>query len=204
VLYPALALGAWGSLAALSSVVVAINLSIIVLLRRPGTVEWAGRTGKKVAQGFRGGQYAEQVGSSVDRTIESFTLARCSCGGEDRRLVTLAAILTVPVWALEYARLTMIIAALGVLAPLPAVVIASALSLTLQMFLPGGSGNVAAIAQIFSGLGVSLATATAAGLLSVATSIWISVPVALAVLAFTTRRGVSGPANGASDRRDDS
>jgi hypothetical protein len=95
-------------------------------------------------------------------------------------------------------------ASLGVAAPLPAVVIASSLALTVQVFLPAGSGNVVAIADIFAGLGVTLATATAAGLLSVATSIWISVPIALLALVLANRPGFNGPSREASDRQDDS
>lgn len=192
-----------GSLVIISSIVILVNLSIIALLRSPAAVQWGGRAGKRAARKLMNGRYAAEVDESVERTMHQFGLARRSCGGEDRRLVLLAAALTVPVWALEFARLTVIFASLGVLAPLPAVVISSSFSLTLQMFLPGGSGNVAAISDVFAGLGVTLATATAAGLLSVATSIWISVPIALAVL-LRTGRGVTGPSREASDQRDDS
>ena len=204
VLYPAMPLKSWAPLAAVSGLVAAVNLALVMVLRRPGIVEWGGEVGNRIARRFRGGRYAGAVEEEVEHAINSFDLARQGALGSDRRLVTVAAALTVPVWVLEFSRLALIMASLGVFAPLPAVVVASSLALTLQVFLPGGSGNVAVITDIFAGLGITLATATAVGLLSVATSIWISVPIALVALAMTGRREVSGPTSGASDRPDGS
>lgn len=203
-LYPAIPLRAWGSLAALSALVAMFNLGIIALLRRPDIVEWGGRVSNRIARRFRGGRYAEEVESEVKKTIGSFDLARQSTWGPDRSLVVLAAVLTVPVWALEFTRLALIFWSLEVFAPLPAVVIASSLALTFQLFLPAGGGSVAVITDILAGVGVTLVAATAAGLLSVATSIWITVPIALVALLLTNRRAVSEPSSGASDQRDDS
>jgi uncharacterized protein (TIRG00374 family) len=204
VLYPAIPLRGWGPLAAVSAIVAVLNITIIALLRRPDIVEWGGKVGERFARRFRGGRYAAEVEEGLKSTVVSFDLARQSTWGPDRRLVLLATALTIPVWGLEFARLTLIMASLGVAAPLPAVVIASSLALTVQVFLPAGSGNVVAIADIFAGLGVTLATATAAGLLSVATSIWISVPIALLALVLANRPGFNGPSREASDRQDDS
>ena len=204
VLYPTIPLRSWAPLAVVSGLVAAVNLALVMVLRRPGIVEWGGEVGNRIARRFRGGRYAGAVEEEVEHAIDSFDMARQGALGSDRRLVTVAAVLTVPVWVLEFSRLALIMASLGVFAPLPAVVVASSLALTLQVFLPGGSGNVAVITDIFAGLGITLATATAVGLLSVATSIWISVPVALVALAMTGRREVSGPTSGASDRPDDS
>lgn len=203
-LYPAFPLRAWGPLAALSALVAMFNLGIIALLRRPDIVEWGGKMSNRIAQRFRGGRYAIEVENEVERTVGSFDLARQSTWGPDRSLVVMAAVLTVPVWALEFARLALIMWSLGVAAPLPAVVIASSLALTFQLFLPAGGGSVAVITDILAGLGVTLAAATAAGVLSVATSIWITVPIALVALLMTNRRAVNGPSSGASDRQGDS
>lgn len=49
---------------------------------------------------------------------------------------------------------------------------------------------MAVVTDLFAGSGVALATATAVGLLSVATSIWISIPMALVVLATSGRRSL--------------
>ncbi len=203
-LYPAIPLRAWGPLAALSTLVAMFNLGIIVLLRRPDIVEWGGRVSNRIARRFRGGRYAGEVESEVEKTVGSFDLARQSTWGPERSLVVIAALLTVPVWALEFARLALIFWSLEVFAPLPAVVIASSLALTFQLFLPAGGGSVAVITDILAGVGVTLAAATAAGLLSVATSIWITVPIALVALLLTGRQRLNGPSSGASDPRDDS
>jgi uncharacterized protein (TIRG00374 family) len=203
VLYPDVPLRAWGPLAVISGLVAAANLALILALRRPDIVQWFGNLSNRVARRFRGGRYAGAVEMEVGRTVDSFDLARQSTWGSDRRLVSMAAALTVPVWALEFSRLALIMASLGVAAPLPAVVVASSLALTFQVFLPGGSGNMVAISDIFAGMGVTLATATAAGLLSVATSIWISVPIALVALALAGRRRITGTSSGASGRRGD-
>lgn len=203
-LYPAIPLRVWGPLAVMSALVAAFNLGIIALLRRPDIVEWGGRVSNRIARRFRGGRYAGEVESEVERTVGSFDLARQSTWGPDRALVIIAAVLTVPIWALEFARLAMIFWSLEVFAPLPAVVIASSLALTFQLFLPAGGGSVAVITDILAGVGVTLSAAAAAGLLSVATSIWIAVPIGLAAFLLTGRRDLNGPSNGASGPRDDS
>lgn len=203
-LYPAIPLRVWGPMAALSALVALFNLGIIVLLRRPDIVEWGGKVSNRIARRFRGGRYAAEVESEVEKTIGSFDLARQSTWGPERSLVVIAAVLTVPIWALEFTRLALIFWSLEVFAPLPAVVIASSLALTFQLFLPAGGGSVAVITDILAGVGVTLAAATAAGLLSVATSIWITVPIALVALLLTNRRAVNEPSSGASDPRDDS
>ncbi|MDW5561656.1 MAG: lysylphosphatidylglycerol synthase transmembrane domain-containing protein [Methanomassiliicoccus sp.] len=204
VLYLSTPTGSWWPLAAVCGLVAGANLAVIVVLRRPDIVEWGGRISNRVARRFRGGRYADEVGEKVERTIDSFDQARRGGRGSDRRWMFLAAALTIPVWALEFSRLALIMAALGVLASLPAVVVASSLAMTFQVFLPGGSGNITVIADIFARTGVTLTTATAAGLLSVATSIWISVPIALVALAVASRRRLNEPASGASGPRDGS
>ncbi|MBI0584790.1 MAG: flippase-like domain-containing protein [Methanomassiliicoccus sp.] len=203
VLFPDEPLRTWAPLAVISGLVAAVNLTLIVVLRRPDIVQWGGGVSNRFARRFRGGRYAGEVEKRVGRTIDSFDLARQHSRTASRSLVLAAAALTVPIWFLEFSRLMLIMAAVGVFPSLPAVVVASALAMTFQVFLPGGSGNVAVISDVFSGMGVALATATAAGLLSVATSIWISVPLALVALLLTGRnlrgRDLSGTPLAASD-----
>jgi uncharacterized protein (TIRG00374 family) len=208
VLFPEVPLRSWAPLAAICAVVAMANLAIIILLRRPNIVEKVGRAGTRFAQRFRGGRYAEKVEERVERTIGSFGLARESSRTTNRSLAIIATMLTVPVWVLEFARFTLIMASLGVFAPLPMIVVATSLSQTLQVFVPGGGGNMAVVADLFAGIGVALATATAVGLLSVATSIWISLPIALIAMVLTGRKALldndlSDLRSGAADRNGD-
>jgi uncharacterized protein (TIRG00374 family) len=207
VLFPDVPLRSWAPLASISAIVALANLAIIVLLRRPDIVRMVGRAGTRFAQGFRGGRYAERVEAKVENTIGTFDLARESSRTGNRYLAIAAALLTVPVWALEFARFALIMASLGVFAPLPMVVVAISLSQTLQVFVPGGGGNMAVVTDLFAGIGVAMATATAVGLLSVATSIWISLPIALVALVLTGRHalleGVTDLPSGAADQSGD-
>jgi uncharacterized protein (TIRG00374 family) len=188
VLFPEVPLRSWTPLAVISAIVALANLVIIILLRRPDIVKKVGRAGTRFAQGFRGGRYAERVEARVENTIGAFDRARGSSRSGHRLLPLAATLLTIPVWGLEFTRFALIMASLGVFAPLPMVVVAISLSQTLQVFVPGGGGNMAVVADLFAGIGVAMATATAVGLLSVATSIWISLPIAIIAMVLTGRR----------------
>ncbi len=207
-LLPDIPLRPWTTLAVVVGLVAAINGALIIVLLRPDVAEKFGRLVIRIARRTER-SWGAKLEAEIGPTVESFNRASLSSRNGNRRLTILAALMTLPIWGLEFGRLTLILAALGTYASLPAVVVASSLAITLQVFLPAGSGNVAAITDVFAAIGISLATATAAGLLSVATSIWISVPVALVVLALSGRSwksyGVESadltePANGAEDR----
>ena len=197
----------WAGLAFVTGLVAAANVAVIIGLSRPGAAAWAGRVARRIT-GRYDEEWARKAEVEIDRTVRSFEGAVLASGRSHRGLTALAAAMTLPIWGLEFARLALIMAALGTVASLPAVVVASSLALTVQVFLPAGSGNVAAITDVLSGMGIALTTATAAGLLSVATSIWISVPVALLALALAGRGGegagtmeeVSERGTGASDQ----
>lgn len=62
------------------------------------------------------------------------------------------------------------------------VLIASSLATLLGSFVPGGTFNVALIAMVFNASGVDIALATTAGLLMTFTSIWILVPLGIAIV----------------------
>jgi uncharacterized protein (TIRG00374 family) len=181
-LLPDVSLGSWTSLAAIVGLVMAANVAVIVVLRRPDIVEKVGSLIKWFTGRSKKG-WARDVEVSVEMSARSFSTALQSSHLINRRLWLVAWAVTIPIWGLEFARLGLIMASLGASASLSAVVIASTLAITFQVFLPAGSGNVVVIADVFAQLGIPLATATAAGLLSVATSIWISVPIALIAIA---------------------
>lgn len=183
-LYPTMPMSSWQVLAVAVGAVVAINLTIIVLMRRPQLLRWLEAQASRHL-GRKGGAWRVRAERWVVDTLSSFTAAMVNTQDTNRRMTLSAAVLTVPVWGFEFARLFVIMAALGAFVSLPAVVVASTLALTVQVFLPAGSGNVAVISDVFTSTGIGLATATAGGLLSVATSIWISVPLSLLALLLT-------------------
>lgn len=187
-LYPDLPLGPWSSLSFVVGLVVMANLTVIVILRRPDLVEKLGGIAVAAVRKTGRRDWTERLDRVVRRTVGSFNQALNSSRGYNRGWTAAAVLITLPIWALEFARISFIMAALGAFAPLPAIIVASTLAITAQVFLPAGSGNVAVISDVFASMGIALATATAAGLLSVATSVWISVPVALAALLLSGKR----------------
>lgn len=176
----------WTALAGVVGLVALANIAVIVVLLRPGAVEKLGRLTVWIVKRMKRG-WGTKLEKDIGRTVESFDRALLSSRHGNRRLTVLAALVTFPIWGLEFGRLALIMAALGAFASPPAVVVASSLAITFQVFLPAGSGNVAVITDVFAAMGIALATATAAGLLSVATSIWIAVPMALVALALSGR-----------------
>jgi uncharacterized protein (TIRG00374 family) len=185
-LIPDLPLRPWAALAAVVGLVMAANLAVIFILRRPDIAAKIGGLAKRVTQRSKKA-WARNVEIEIDRTVVSFGNAVIASEKRNKNLVVMAALVTLPIWGLEFARLSLIMAALGAFPSFPAVIVASSLAITFQVFLPAGSGNVAVITDVFASMGIALATATAAGLLSVATSIWISVPIALIALAMSGR-----------------
>ncbi len=207
-LLPDIPLSPWTSLATVVGLVAAANIAVIIVLLHPGVVEKLGRLAIWIARRTKR-EWVPKLETDVGRTVVSFKKALLSSRHVNRRLTAWAALVTFPIWGLEFARLALIMAALGAFASLPALVVASTLAITFQVFLPAGSSNVVVIADVFAAMGIALATATAAGLLSVATSIWISVPVALVAIALSGRSlksyeaegaELTEPANGASGR----
>jgi glycosyltransferase 2 family protein len=185
-LQPDIPTSPWTALAWVVGLVAAANVAVIIVLFHPGVVEKLGRVAVRIVGRTRRG-WATKLEMEIDRAVESFNRALLLSRHGNRRLTALAALVTLPIWGLEFGRLTLVLAALGTFASLPAVVVASSLAITFQVFLPAGSGNVAVITDVFASMGIALATATAAGLLSVATSIWIAVPMALVAIALSGR-----------------
>ncbi len=187
-LFPIMPFQAWMVITAVVGLVVLANIVILLVLRHPDIISKAGSVATRAARRLRRGEGADRLEGALDKTARSFGQALVNSQGANRRLTMAAAGLTVPIWALEFGRLFMVMAALGSIASLPAVVVASTLSITAQVFLPAGSGSVAVVSDVFAATGVALTTAAAAGILSVATSIWLTVPLALLALLVTGTR----------------
>jgi len=99
-------------------------------------------------------------------------------------------ILTMGIWANEALRLYLIMRALGESVSLGGVLLVSNMATLIGMALPWGAANAATITAIFSSMGISVETATAAGLIAVMTSIWLSVPLGAMILLVTGGRMV--------------
>ena len=95
--------------------------------------------------------------------------------------------LTVIIWINESLRLFIILLALPnvVGISLGGVFIAASIANILGITLPGGAGNILGIGTVFLALGMDPNHATAASILHVATSIWISVPFGVIAMMLT-------------------
>jgi uncharacterized protein (TIRG00374 family) len=104
-----------------------------------------------------------------------------------RRTAVSCISLTVMIWINEAIRLYIILHALpdvqGI--SLGAVFIASSIASILALALPAGSGNLLGIEAVFIAVGMSPSIAGAAGILQVATSLWISVPLGAIAMVIT-------------------
>ena len=89
------------------------------------------------------------------------------------------------IWLLSTLRIYILLLAMDVEVSIFAVFLTSSITYIFGVILPGGTGNIAAIAGVFSAVGVDFDTATAVGVLEVATSLLISVPAGLGAMAAT-------------------
>ncbi len=168
----------------LANFVAALVIAKPSLIRR--VTAWFGRR-------LTGGrsEWLRKVNDVVQRGILSYE-GSLSLFEHNRGSIALASALTALIWIDEFGRLFLIMVALGATVGVPAVIIASALAITAQVFLPAGSGNVLVVSDVLKSSGTDLATATAAGVLSIVTSIWISVPVAVACMLAANLKFKSG------------
>ena len=95
--------------------------------------------------------------------------------------------LTLVIWINEAVRLFIIMMALpgDMEVGLGAVFIASSIANILSMIIPLGSGNILGIGAVFVAVGLDSTTASAAGILHMATSLWLSVPIGVLALMIT-------------------
>ncbi|UCF08112.1 MAG: flippase-like domain-containing protein [Thermoplasmata archaeon] len=92
--------------------------------------------------------------------------------------------LTVAIWVNEAARIYLILISLpDVKAPsFGAVLIASSVATVFGAFLPIGALHATLVSSVFAALGVDMASATTAGILTIMTSIWLSIPLGIAAM----------------------
>jgi uncharacterized membrane protein YbhN (UPF0104 family) len=89
--------------------------------------------------------------------------------------------LTVIIWTNEAVRLYIIILALPNVpeVTLGAVFIATSIANILGLVMPLGSGNIFGVSTVFIAVGMNTTMASMAGFLHAATSIWLSIPLAV-------------------------
>jgi uncharacterized protein (TIRG00374 family) len=104
-----------------------------------------------------------------------------------KRTASACIFLTVIIWINEALRLFIILFALPDIkhAGIGAVFIASSIANILALALPFGAGHLLGINTVLIALGLDPASAGAAGILHVATSLWISVPLGAAAMLIT-------------------
>lgn len=89
------------------------------------------------------------------------------------------------IWGLSTLRIWILLLAMDIEVSLYAVLLTSSITYIFGVILPGGTGNIAAIAAVFSAVGVDIEAATAVGVLEVATSLFLSVPAGLIAMTVT-------------------
>ncbi|UCH89280.1 MAG: flippase-like domain-containing protein [Thermoplasmata archaeon] len=111
-------------------------------------------------------------------------------------------VLTVIIWINEALRLYIIFWAMpGVSGTsLGAVFIAASIANILGIVMPLGSGNIFGIGAVFIALGMEPSSASLAGFLHAATSVWISIPMGVGAMLIT---GYKGPENSNGDKNQD-
>ncbi|OPX61859.1 MAG: hypothetical protein A4E29_00676 [Methanomassiliicoccales archaeon PtaB.Bin134] len=174
-----------GYLEFLVLLMVVANILFIYVLAKPSLTNRVGRFGARVIarvfKGEKGAEYSEKVMG----TVHSFNEALEFRG--NWKLLIWPSVLTAVIWANEIFRLQLIIQALGADVSLVAVIATASLASLSQVVLTAGSGNVLMSTAVFQACGLNPHLAATAGLLSAITSIWLSVPVALAAM-FADRR----------------
>ncbi len=104
-------------------------------------------------------------------------------------------VLTFVIWTFSTFRIYLLLLAMDVDVSLFAVFLASSITYIFGVILPGGTGNIAAIAAVFSAVGIDPEVAIAVGVLEVATSLLFSVPGgmgAMTICGIQIERGAKG------------
>lgn len=167
---------------------VALNCLVLFLLSRPKLIESLGAwLGDKIQTTFKGA-WGERISNGLKKSTRSFNISVRQSGRENKKMLGIGVGLTVLIWLNEIVRLYLIIMALGETPGIVSVVIASSLATLSAVVLTAGSGNVVVISAIFTASGVSLSTATTAGILMAMTSIWLSVPIGVIAILLTRYR----------------
>ncbi len=175
----------WVMLAFIPMIVVIAAL--VYLASRPALLKRVIRFLFSVFRHFWKGTWLQKAEDGLTSFLDSFSsgfkLIRKKVFRVPRRGVAFTG-LTVAIWINEAARIYLILISLpDVEVPsFGAVLIASSVATVFGAVLPIGAMHATLITSIFAALGVDMTSATTAGILTVGTSIWLSIPLGIAAM----------------------
>jgi len=142
-------------------------LGLCIILKKFSKKEWQ----LKIESGLMG--FVDSFTNGLDNIGKDIRLKK----GNGMAFVGL----TLLIWLNEAGRIYLILLALpDIQAPsFGAVLIASSLATVFGAVLPIGAMHATLIASVFAALGVDIASATTAGVLTIMTSIWLSIPLGI-------------------------
>jgi uncharacterized protein (TIRG00374 family) len=166
---------------------IVLIVAMVFLASRPAILKRVIRYLFSVFRRFWKGKWLQKAEEGLTSFLDSFSggfsLIRKKVFRVPRRGVAFTG-LTVAIWMNEAARIYLILISLpDVDVPsFGAVLIASSVATVFGAVLPIGAMHATLITSIFTALGVDMTSATTAGILTVGTSIWLSIPLGIAAM----------------------
>ena len=182
--------GTWDTLAILMIIIVVGNLLVVAILSHPAIAVKLGDFGLWVSKALKTEKDKERFAKWINRTVSSFNEGRALSWKKNKKHMIISAVLTILVWCMEFTRMAIIFEAIGANIFLSVIVLSSIISFTAQLIFPAGGGNMMVVSEFFRAAGLTSAVSATAGLLSIVTSIWLMVPIALCI--FILKRGRYG------------
>ncbi len=186
--------GTWDALALLMIIIVFGNLLVVGIISHPAIAAKVGAFGIWVSKALKNEKDRERFANWVDKTVASFNEGRSLSWKKNRKAILTSVFLTILIWCMEFTRMVVIFDAIGSTIFLSVIVLSSIISFTAQLIFPAGGGNMMVVSEFFQAAGLTSAVAATAGLLSIITSIWLMVPIALCI--FVLKRGKYGTRKG--------
>lgn len=166
---------------------IVLIVSLVYLASRPALLKKATRFLFSIFRRFWKGKWVQKaedgLTSFVDSFSDGFKLIRKKVFRKPRRGVAFTA-LTVAIWINEAARIYLILISLHLdeVPSFGAVLIVSSVATVFGAVLPIGAMHATLITTIFAIFRVDVASATTAGILTVGTSIWLSIPLGIVAM----------------------
>lgn len=189
--------GAWDALAFLMVVIVLGNLLVIGIISHPAIAAKLGAFGIWVSKALKNEKDRERFANWVNKTVASFNEGRSMSWKKNKKHIITSMFLTILIWCMEFTRMVIIFDSIGATVFLSVIVLSSIISFTAQLIFPAGGGNMMVVSEFFQAAGLTSAVSATAGLLSIITSIWLIVPIALCIFIlkkgrYGTHRGKTG------------
>ena len=187
--------GAWDALAFLMVIIVLGNLLVIGIISHPAIAAKLGAFGIWVSKALKNEKDRERFANWVNKTVASFNEGRSMSWKKNKKHIITSMFLTILIW--WFTRMVIIFDSIGATVFLSVIVLSSIISFTAQLIFPAGGGNMMVVSEFFQAAGLTSAVSATAGLLSIITSIWLIVPIALCTFIlkkgrYGTHRGKTG------------